>query len=386
MTSEDRTRLSFYQELAPLNAAHGVMLVRHSENGGLFVKKTLTNYQPDIFARLKARPFPGMPRIIEAVEEDGRLIVIESYLSGRTLQEELDAGTRFSEDRSLSIGQALCHILAPLHAEGIIHRDIKPSNVMLGEDGDVCLLDLDAAKIYKPEEARDTHLLGTKGYAAPEQYGFGSSGPATDIYALGVLMNVLLTGAFPGERMPEDSLLRAMVERCTRLEPGNRYASVTELQQALRAIQETRAKSTPYNTAVASPPAARTPRAPSAGHIETDTSPGGSSTFLPPGFRSGNPKNMLLASLWYILMIGVVITGARDSIALSDKIILLGFTVIAFLAAPLIFCNYRNIWDKTGISKKPPERRKWACAGLYGLVILAAGALAALLKALLPSA
>ena len=376
MTLEDRARLSYYQELSPINAAHGVMLVRHSESGALFVKKTLSHYQPAIFETLKAHPLPGMPRILEAVEDEGRLIVIESYISGRTLQEELDGGTVFSQARTLEIGGALCAILQSLHALGIIHRDIKPSNVMLTEEGAVKLLDMDAAKIHRPEEARDTRLIGTKGYAAPEQYGFGSSGPATDIYALGVLMNVLLTGAFPGEKMPEDSLLHAMIERCTRLEPAGRYASAAELLQAIRAIQG-RPPAHPQKT----PPAGPAPgnQAASSAH----RNPGHTSSLLPPGFRSGNPKSMLLASLWYLLMIGVLVTGAKDTIPLADKIIMLGFTLVAFLGAPLIFYNYRNIWDRTGISKKPPERRRGACAMVYGLLLLAAGTLAALLRAIL---
>lgn len=369
MTLEDRARLSYYQELSPLNAAHGVMLVRHSESGALFVKKTLSHYQPAIFETLKAHPLPGMPRILEAVEDEGRLIVIESYISGRTLQEDLDGGTVFSRERCLEIGEDLCAILQPLHTLGIIHRDIKPSNVMLTEEGAVKLLDMDAAKLHRPEEARDTRLIGTKGYAAPEQYGFGSSGPATDIYALGVLMNVLLTGAFPGEKMPEDSLLHAMIERCTRLEPAGRYASAAELLQAIWAIQ-----SQPAEPVFSGPLPDRQPE------TIMPHDPGSASSFLPPGFRSGNPRNMLLASLWYMLMVGVLITEARDSIPLSDKIALLEFTLTAFLGGPVIFYNYRNLWDRAGISKKPPERRRGACARLYGLLLLAAVVLGSMLK------
>lgn len=377
MTLEDRARLSYYQELSPLNAAHGVMLVRHSESGALFVKKVLSHYQPAIFETLKAHPLPGMPRIIEAVEDEDRLIVIESYIPGRTLQEELDVGTRFSRERSLEIGGALCTILQSLHALGIIHRDIKPSNVMLTEEGSVKLLDMDAAKIHRPQEERDTQLIGTKGYAAPEQYGFGSSGPATDIYALGVLMNVLLTGAFPGEKMPEDSLLHAMIERCTRLEPAGRYASAEELQAAISAIRDAEERSYPRGAAASSHTAAVPD------YADSVAGPASSSSLLPPGFRSGNPRNMLLASLWYLLMIGVLITEARNPLPLADKIILLGFTLVAFLGAPLIFYNYRNIWDRAGISKKPPERRRGACALVYGLLLLAAASLAALLRAIL---
>ena len=194
MTPEQRSILSEYRQLTSLNAEHGVYLIQHIETGELYVQKTLVNYKADNFPGLKAEPVPNMPRIIEAIEDGGRLIVIERYVSGRTLQKILDQEGPLPVQQVLDIGLQLCAILKQLHARGIIHRDIKPSNVILSDDGIVTLLDLDAAKVYKAGEKADTRLLGTHGYAAPEQYGFGSSSPVTDIYAVGVLLNVLAAG------------------------------------------------------------------------------------------------------------------------------------------------------------------------------------------------
>ena len=236
MTLEERSRLSFYKELAPLNAGHGVFLMQHGGSGGLFVKKTLVNYQPDIFARLKAEPVPNMPRIVEAIEDEDRLIVIESYLSGKTLQQILSEKGTLPLPEVLRIALQLCRILERLHGKGIIHRDIKPSNVILSEDGVVKLLDLDAAKVYRAEESRDTKLIGTQGYAAPEQYGFGASSPATDIYALGILLNILAAGEFPNVRKTSDPALNTVIARCTRMEPAERYTSVAELREALQVL------------------------------------------------------------------------------------------------------------------------------------------------------
>ena len=86
MELEERSRLSYYREIESLNAEHGVELVRHSENGLFFVRKRLVNYQKEIFLQLKNDPVSNMPRIIEAVEDNGYLIVIETYLGGKTLQ------------------------------------------------------------------------------------------------------------------------------------------------------------------------------------------------------------------------------------------------------------------------------------------------------------
>ena len=373
LTLEEQARLGEYEELAPLNAAHGVMLVRHRQSGLLFVKKVLSNYQPLIFRQLQARPFYGLPRIIEAVEDEGRLIVIESFISGQTLQERLDRSGPFPRNEALDILLSLCQILGPLHEAGIIHRDIKPSNIMLSEGGQVVLLDLDAAKIHKPQESRDTRLIGTKGYAAPEQYGFGASTPATDIYAMGVLLNMLLTGVFPHEKYPPDFPLKAIILRCTRLEPAERFAQVEELAGMLeKQIRQEAYDRAPTSDSV--PPSYPAPdsapfREPSPAP-DTPRKVTGPRAFLPPGFRSGNPKNMLLASLWYLSMVGVLFKSYSEEKPAGDRFLTLLFTLVFFLAFPVIFYNYRGILDRSGISRKEPKsRRTWACVGLYVLVL-----------------
>ena len=197
------------------------------------MKKTLENYQLDIFMRLKAHPVPNMPHIIEVVEDNGRLIVIETYLTGETLQQKLDRNGPLPVSLVRSIGIQLCSILGNLHMMGIVHRDIKPDNIIFEEPGIIKLLDLDAAKVYKSGEYRDTQLIGTKEYAAPEQYGFGASSPVTDIYAVGILMNVLVTGQYPRMALTTDAGLRAIIQRCIRMEPSERYKSVNDLKDAL---------------------------------------------------------------------------------------------------------------------------------------------------------
>lgn len=88
----------------------------------------------------------------------------------------------------------LCEILEKLHSANppIVHRDIKPSNIIITNYDHVILLDFNAAKYFTDPNTSDTILLGTKGYAAPEQYGFGSSTPQTDIYAVGILLKELV--------------------------------------------------------------------------------------------------------------------------------------------------------------------------------------------------
>lgn len=224
-----------YEELEPLCAKGHVVLVRDREDGRLYVKKRLRSHAPAIYHQLLEMPVPGMPSLYGVYPEGAELIVIEEYLPGRTLAEILSEEGPFSEYDTLCIGMALCGILKELHSRKptIIHRDIKPSNVMRLPDGTIALLDLSAAKLEDPRENRDTVLIGTSGFAAPEQYGFSASTVQTDIYSLGVLLNTLCTGALPGERRAGGQL-RRVIDRCLQLHPKDRYSGMDALCRALK--------------------------------------------------------------------------------------------------------------------------------------------------------
>lgn len=122
----------------------------------------------------------------------------------------------------------LCDVLRFLHRHHILHRDIKPSNLLLGGDGHIRLIDFDAAREEKAEAESDTRLLGTRGYAPPEQYGFAQTDERTDIYALGITVRELL-----GEKA-EKLRWRHILKKCTALEPKKRYHHVWQIAWAIR--------------------------------------------------------------------------------------------------------------------------------------------------------
>lgn len=154
-----------------------------------------------------------------------RPLYIEEYIEGSSLSEHLREGT-FEPFEAARIVRDLCCILNELHTQRqpIIHRDIKPSNIMIAKSGEVVLLDMNVAKWYNSEENEDTRLLGTRNYAAPEQVGYGmkASSNKTDIYAVGILLNVMLTGKFPKEK-PAQGKLWNVIERCISLDANSRY-------------------------------------------------------------------------------------------------------------------------------------------------------------------
>ena len=214
MTQENQFILSCYQHIADLNAARNIFIVQHKQTHKLYVMKVRKQYNKAVYLQLLQHHVPNTPELLDVLEDEEQLIVIEEYISGRNLQEILDDNATFPEQQALDIICQLCHILCELHAfsPAIIHRDIKPSNIILTENGTIKLLDMNAAKQCHADKTRDTDLIGTVGYAAPEQFGFGSSTTATDIYAVGVLLHMLLTG---DTHIPVSGALGKIIQKCT---------------------------------------------------------------------------------------------------------------------------------------------------------------------------
>ncbi len=128
----------------------------------------------------------------------------------------------------------LCLALTVLHQNGIVHRDVKPENVMVSDEGRVVLIDFSISRKVIPGGS-DTQILGTVGYAAPEQLGLSQSDGRTDIYAMGVLYNVMLTGKHPSVELARGKAGR-IIRKCTAVNPDDRYQTSEKLLQTLRGI------------------------------------------------------------------------------------------------------------------------------------------------------
>ena len=274
MNLEQRLALSYYEAVSPINEAHQVYLVKHRETGKFYVKKTLGIYSKEVYCSLRQTPVQGIPGIAELYEEEGRLIIIEDFIPGTNLQEMIDAKT-LTISKIIHYLTQLCEIVEQLHTHkpALIHRDIKPSNIIITPLDNVILLDFNAARVYSEEERKesDTQLLGTRGYAAPEQYGFGESSPQTDIYAIGMLLKETISSL--SEKTPA---FDPIILKCTQMDPARRYASAEALKAALLR-NSTRMREEK-----------------SAVHSEA--------SFLPPGFRSHSFLKMLIATIGYGLI------------------------------------------------------------------------------------
>ena len=171
-----------------------VELIRHRSSGQQFVLRRYTG-NAEVYQKLLGCSCPNLPKVFEVVQSGAENIVLEEYIEGDTLSFLLQ-GSLFTPDETRTIIKKICSALWALHTMGAVHRDIKPDNIIM-RGSDAILIDFDAARLHKPEHETDTQILGTTGFAAPEQYGMSQSDIRTDIYALGILINVMLTGEHP---------------------------------------------------------------------------------------------------------------------------------------------------------------------------------------------
>ncbi len=303
MLLENQYPLSAYKDITPLCEEGHVVLVQNESDQKLYVKKQLQCYNLDVYLYLQKNPISNTPLIHEIYQNSGSpensensLIIIEEYLFGSTLAELLVENGCFSEKETIHIAMELCKVLMNLHKSepAIIHRDIKPSNVLISPEKQIYLLDFNAAKQALTSIGPDTVLLGTAGYAAPEQYGFSASSPQTDIYAVGVLINTLLVGRLPTEKLA-DGKLRRVILHCLELNPKDRYRDVNELYYALKRARDVIAE------------------------------------WLPPGFRTMRLHKMILAVIGYGFILAVTASTELFSI------LFMGFLTVVF------YCDYLHL-------------------------------------------
>ena len=335
-----------FLELYPLNKYETVHLVKDPATGGLFVKKLLKVYDMSVYEYLFSQKPSGIPIIYAMEKTSDGLLVIEEFINGKNLQTILATQGPFSEEDALLIIKRICSILSPLHRNNppIVHRDIKPSNILLTDAGNVYLLDFNAATHYQESKDRDTVLIGTTGYAAPEQYGFKASDPRADVYALGCVAQELFTGerSFPASyNGPYPSIIRKAME----IDPENRYSNSAVLADA---FESENSKLKGYIK--------------KANRIISENRKIHANSWLPPGFRTHNPIKILVATAYYAFWIFAVLLNIPDQSrqeTITDIAIVLILMFITF-----VLCNYRDMWWRLPWANSSNIRTK-----VFGIVL-----------------
>lgn len=206
-----------------------VLRLRHKEQERDLVVRQLP-FPVAAYTTLCALSCDNLPQVYDVIDTEDGQTVLEEYVDGITLA-ELAQGERIGYSQARRILRGVCHALSVLHKNGYVHRDVKPENVLVRPDGGAVLVDLNISRKVAVAR-RDTVIMGTVGYASPEQLGLTQSDARTDVYACGVLLNVMLTGKHPSERLARGRAGR-IVRRCTAVNPDDRYQTAHKLAEAL---------------------------------------------------------------------------------------------------------------------------------------------------------
>lgn len=204
-----------------------------SENGDCIVRNTIKKpCDISVYRRLLGISSPHICNILDIGEDDGSFAVWEEYCEGMTLAEACEM--QMSEGRAVDIALSVCEGLYAIHSCGVIHRDLKPENIILSDENSVKIIDYDAARVYKAGSSEDTRLLGTCGFAAPEQFGFGQTDVRTDIFSLAVVLNFMLTGSHPSVKLCGNKHISRVLRKCLAISAEDRYPNVEEVYADLK--------------------------------------------------------------------------------------------------------------------------------------------------------
>lgn len=206
-----------------------VLRLRHKSLG----KDVTLRLLPDasrVYEKLCSVKCPNLPEIYDAVPLDDGTAVLEEYIDGINVGEIMETGL-YKYKGAAEVLRGVCSALTVLHSRSIVHRDVKPENVLVTPSGRVVLIDFNASRVHSLGK-KDTVIMGTVGYAPPEQLGMAQSDDRTDVYAAGVLLNVMLTGAHPTEVLADGRAGR-IVKKCTMVNPDDRFQSAEDLANAL---------------------------------------------------------------------------------------------------------------------------------------------------------
>ena len=238
--------LAWHETMGVYRAIKEITFTDNAE--GEFTRQNLLR-EIDIMKKIR---HPNLPVIYDIIVKKTVLFMVMEYIEGENLKEFVKKNGCVDEKKALLWGKQIGEVLWYLHRQNppIIYRDLKPSNLMLRRDGQVVLIDFGTAREYVPGEKReDTTCLGTRGYAAPEQYGGkGQTDERTDIYCFGVTLYHLLTGKSPEEppyhlypvrywRKELSPGLEEMILTCVHQNPEERYGDCGQLLHVLRRLE-----------------------------------------------------------------------------------------------------------------------------------------------------
>lgn len=227
-----------YTEIETISTKKRMRLVKDQISGQIFVSREVPHSMAVFYFALKQIRHRNLVQIYEIHNLADSCIIIEEYVNGIGLDLLLEREGTFSEETAIHYTTELCNAIQALHEKKLVHRNVSLANIRITTDGILKLMNFDCVRHIANNKSRDTVLLGTVGYAAPEQFGFYESDNRTDIYAVGVLLNQMLTGELPLQKpYAGNCKIALLIARCTELDKQKRIFTVELMTNGLMQIQ-----------------------------------------------------------------------------------------------------------------------------------------------------
>ncbi len=307
-------------------------LARQQGTGQLCVVKQIGAEDLPLYKKFAEVKSEYVAKFYETAVIDGEISAVFEYVEGVTLKDYIAKNGNLSESRALKFASEICEGLKAIHALGIVHRDINPQNIIITPSGEIKIIDFDIIRTEKAGKAADTQLLGTPGYAAPEQFGFSQTSAKTDIYALGAVINYMLTGCTPGEKLAKGRFKKVIL-KCTMVDENNRYQTAAEAERAIN-------------------------RRPA---IEV------------PGFRKGRLSHKIIASVYYALALALTVVMVLPSETAGELLLwLMACVFVLWVPVPLL-CNYKNYLGRFKLLRSSSKAAKTAFSIFLSVVSVAIG-------------
>ena len=222
-----------------------VLLGKEKLLGTLFVvkwargdlgKRLVQEYR--ILGELEDMGVRGIPHPYNLFQKGEDVYFLREYVKGQSLFELVEKEGTLSERRIREIGVMLCRLAEQFQEtkNPLVHRDMKPENVILRNDGALILVDFDSARYYREDRETDTFLMGSRGTAAPEQYGCQQTDHRTDVYGIGRTLWYLAAAGYEEKGLENAQIsqrLRKIIKKASAFDPANRYVNAAKLEKAL---------------------------------------------------------------------------------------------------------------------------------------------------------
>ena len=224
-------------------------LVKETATGILCVLKWGRNRQAEflrnemeIMEKMADRKLSGIPKTYRIFEENGEVYLVREYIEGMSLAQMVLQKGGISEAEICRISRKICQTAEQFQNpdEPMIHRDIKPENIVVTPGGEVVFIDFGTMRSYKKDGSHDTFVVGTRGTAAPEQYGYTQTDQRTDVYAIGQTMLYMVSESYEMNQLSECAVSRRMkkiIEKACSFEPDKRYGDAAQLRRAVEKCQ-----------------------------------------------------------------------------------------------------------------------------------------------------